>query len=82
MKFKKILKGVVINKLMNKTLVVLITRIVKHKIYGKFIKKVSKIYVHYEKDICNKNDVVEIKQCRPLSKKKCWILNKVIINNI
>ncbi len=79
---KKTLKGIVIKKKMFKTIKVLIINIVKHKIYKKFIKKKSNIYVHDNNNLCNINDYVEIEQCRPISKTKFWILKKIIKKNI
>ncbi|BGI51572.1 MAG: 30S ribosomal protein S17 [Buchnera aphidicola (Ceratovacuna japonica)] len=76
----KILKGLVISNKMNKTCVVLIERIIKHKVYGKFIKRHTKIKVHDENNICLIGDLVEISQCRPISKGKFWKLIKVIKN--
>ncbi len=72
------LKGYVISNKMDKTIVVSILRLLKHKIYGKFVKKTIKLHVHDEKNICKVNDYVEIKQCRPLSKHKSWILCKIL----
>ncbi len=77
---KKILKGLVIKNRMNKTIVVLIERIVKHKIYGKFVKKKTKIHVHDEHNICKVNDFIEIEQSKPISKTKFWIFKKIIKN--
>ncbi len=73
-------KGIVISNKMNKTIVVLITKLIKHKIYGKYIKKRFKIYAHDKYNKCNIGDVVFIKEFRPLSKKKSWILYKKIKN--
>ncbi len=72
------LKCYVISNKMNKTLVVSITKIVKHNIYKKYLKKNIKMYVHDEKNICKIGDYIEIKECRPLSKKKTWIFSKII----
>ncbi len=77
-KKNNIKKGIVISNKMNKTVVVLINRLLKHKIYVKYIKKSSKIFVHDEYNKCNLGDIVLIKEFRPLSKKKSWILYKKI----
>lgn len=71
MKKKNILKGYVLKKKMDKTLVVSVLRIKKNKKYGKYLKKKIKLQVHYDKDVCNINDFIEIKESRPISKKKC-----------
>ncbi|QJC32527.1 30S ribosomal protein S17 [Enterobacteriaceae endosymbiont of Donacia dentata] len=74
----KILKGKVKSNKMQKSIVVNITRLIKHPIYGKFINRTTKLHVHDEKNICNVGDIVEIKECRPLSKTKSWILVNII----
>lgn len=78
MKIKKIIKGYVVSDKMNKTVIINVLRFVKHKIYNKFLKKISKIYVHDELNKCKIGDFIEIKECKPISKKKSWILNKLI----
>ncbi|XAJ77699.1 30S ribosomal protein S17 [Buchnera aphidicola (Ceratovacuna keduensis)] len=77
----KTLKGLVISNKMNKTCVVLIERFVKHKIYGKFIKRHTKIKIHDEKNECSIGDLIEISQCKPISKHKFWKLIKIIRNS-
>ncbi len=77
-KSKVSLKGYVIKNKMNKTVIVSILRLVKHKIYGKFVKKTVKLYVHDEYNECKLNDFILIKQCRPLSKNKSWIFHKLL----
>ncbi len=76
----KFLQGIVIKKKMNKTVIILVTKIIKHIIYGKFIKKKYKINVHDYKNICNLNDIIEVKKCKPISKNKFWIFSKFIKN--
>ncbi len=76
-----ILKGIVYKKNSNKTLVVLIKKIIKHKIYNKYIKKNYKINVHDNNNMCKINDYIEIRKCRPISKTKFWILNKILIKS-
>jgi len=71
-------EGSVISDKMDKTITVLIERKVKHPLYGKFMKKSTKIHVHDEKNECVMGDVVQIKECRPLSKSKSWTLVKVV----
>lgn len=76
------LKGQVLSNKMQKTIVVAIERIVKHPIYGKFIKKTTKLHVHDENNECNIGDEVLIRECRPLSKKKSWILINIIKKSV
>ncbi|MCR3755002.1 MAG: 30S ribosomal subunit protein S17 [Candidatus Westeberhardia cardiocondylae] len=77
-KKRHVLIGKVLSNKMNKSIVVVIERIVKHIPYGKFVKKTTKIHVHDENNICNINDVVEIIACRPISKTKFWSLVRVV----
>jgi small subunit ribosomal protein S17 len=71
------LQGRVISNKMEKSIVVAIERVVKHPVYGKFIKRTTKLHVHDENNECGIGDVVEIHECRPLSKTKSWTLVRV-----
>lgn len=70
--------GVVSSNKMQKTITVAIERKVKHPIYGKFVKKTTKLHAHDEKGECAIGDIVKIMETRPLSKTKCWRLVEVI----
>jgi small subunit ribosomal protein S17 len=70
--------GKVISEKMNKTIVVQIERSVKHPLYGKYVKRFSKMYAHDEENASRLGDLVLIKQCRPLSKMKRWKLVEII----
>lgn len=70
--------GKVISDKMNKTIVVQIERKIKHPLYGKYVRRFSKMYVHDETNTCHIGDMVKIKQSRPLSKLKRWVLLEVI----
>ncbi|MXP51272.1 30S ribosomal protein S17 [Pantoea sp. SoEX] len=72
------IQGRVISNKMQKSAVIAIERIIKHNIYGKFIKRTTTLNIHDEDNICNINDIVEIRECRPLSKTKSWILVRII----
>ncbi|AEW44783.1 30S ribosomal protein S17 [Serratia symbiotica str. 'Cinara cedri'] len=72
------LQGSVISDKMEKSIVVAIERKVKHSIYGKFIKRTTKLHVHDEHNECSIGDVVTIRECSPISKTKSWILVRVI----
>lgn len=74
----KLLQGKVLSNKMQKSIVVSIERLVKHKTYGKFIKRTTKLHVHDEKNECSIGDIVSIKQCRPISKTKSWILVSIL----
>ncbi|MCL4148949.1 UNVERIFIED_CONTAM: hypothetical protein GTU68_025995 [Idotea baltica] len=67
---------------MDKSIVVLTERRVKHPIYGKFMNKSSKIHAHDEDNKCTIGDVVTIKECRPLSKTKSWTLVEVVVPSV
>ncbi|AZG71642.1 30S ribosomal protein S17 [Shewanella sp. SR43-4] len=72
------LQGKVISNKMDKSITVAIERQVKHPIYGKYIKRTTKIHAHDETNQCNEGDFVAISQCRPLSKTKSWTLAEVV----
>lgn len=76
------LKGRVVSNKMEKSIVVIIERFVKHPIYGKFIKRTTKLHVHDENNNSKVGDFIEIKECRPLSKTKSWILVRIIKKSI
>lgn len=70
--------GKVISDKMNKTIVVQIERKVKHPLYGKYVRRFSKMYAHDEENTCRIGDLVLIKQTRPLSKTKRWALVEIV----
>jgi small subunit ribosomal protein S17 len=72
------LTGRVISSKMDKSATVLIERRVKHPLYGKYIRRSSKVHVHDEANACNEGDIVTISQCRPISKTKSWTLVEVV----
>ncbi len=72
------LTGRVVSDKMDKTITILIERQVKHPLYGKFIKRSTKVHAHDESNECNAGDTVTVEQCRPLSKSKTWRLVKVV----
>jgi len=72
------LTGRVVSDKMDKTITVLIERQVKHPLYGKFIRRSTKVHAHDESNECNSGDTVTVEQCRPLSKSKTWRLVKVV----
>ena len=69
--------GEVVSNKMDKTAVVAVTRLVRHPLYGRFVKKTSKFKVHDENNECQTGDVVRIMETRPLSKDKRWRLVEV-----
>jgi len=72
------LQGVVISNKMDKSIVVMIERRVKHPMYGKYITRSTKLKAHDEANVCNEGDVVTIREVAPISKSKNWTLVDVI----
>jgi small subunit ribosomal protein S17 len=70
--------GVVVSNKMDKSVVITVDRRVKHPIYGKFIKKSTKLMAHDEQNNCNIGDSVKIMETRPLSKGKCWRVVEIL----
>ena len=75
---RKIRVGVVSSNKMDKSIVVLVERKVKHPLYGKFVKKSNKFHAHDEKNECSIGDTVRIMETRPISKTKRWRLVEVV----
>jgi len=71
-------QGRVVSNKMDKTITVVIERFVKHPIYGKFIKRSTKLHAHDESNVCNEGDLVTLTECRPMSKSKTWKLVDVV----
>lgn len=71
-------QGRVVSNKMDKSITVAIERIVKHPIYGKFVRRTTKLHAHDENNQCSIGDIVEIRECRPLSKTKSWTLVNVV----
>ena len=78
MKVARTVTGRVVSNKMDKTITVLLERKVKHPLYGKFIRRSTKVHAHDEQNVCNEGDTVIVEQCRPLSKSKSWNLVKVV----
>ncbi len=72
------LQGRVVSDKMDKTITVMVERQIRHPLYGKFIRRSTKIHAHDESNECGAGDIVIVEQCRPLSKNKCWRLLKVV----
>ena len=75
---KRTLQGVVKSNAGDKSATIMIERRIKHPIYGKFIKRSTKIRLHDEANECNKGDTILIEECRPMSKTKSWKLVKIV----
>jgi small subunit ribosomal protein S17 len=70
----KIITAKVLKSAMDKSAVVSVERLVKHPVNGKFIKRSTKYHVHDENNKCVVGEIIKIKQCRPVSKTKTWVL--------
>ncbi len=70
--------GKVVSDKMDKTITVLIERRIRHAKYGKMIRRSTKLHAHDENNECGIGDIVRIKETRPLSKTKNWILVDVV----
>ena len=77
-KVQRTLIGSVTSDSMDKSITVTIERRIKHPVYGKYIKRSTRLHVHDENNECGKGDVVMIEQCRPMSKTKSWRLVQVV----
>lgn len=72
------LVGKVVSDKMQKTIVVQVERTVKHPKYGKIMRRRTKLQAHDENQVCKIGNVVKIRESRPLSKNKSWVLDEVI----
>lgn len=72
------LTGRVVSNKMDKTITVYVERLVKHPLYGKYIRRSTKLLAHDEENQCQEGDLVAIASCRPLSKRKAWRLVRIL----
>src|SRR5215510_8425562 len=70
--------GRVVSNKMKKSVTVTVERLVRHPVYGKFIRRTTKIMAHDEDGSCREGDTVAIVECRPISKRKSWKVVEVI----
>jgi len=70
--------GVVTSSSRDKTIKVTVSYQVRHPKYGKFIRRRTVLHAHDERNECRDGDLVEVMQCRPLSKTKCWRLVRIV----
>jgi len=75
---RKIREGIVTSNKMEKSIVVSVERRLKHPMYGKFLRRTTKLMAHDEKNECNIGDRVKVMETRPLSKNKCWRLVEIL----
>ena len=77
-KVKRTIVGRVVSDKMDKTVSVAIERLIKHPVYGKYIRRTSKVLAHDASNECKPGDRVEISECKPISKNKSWAVVNVI----
>jgi small subunit ribosomal protein S17 len=70
--------GRVVSNKMNKSVTVSVERLIKHPVYGKFIRRTTKIMAHDEEQTCREGDTVAIVECRPISKRKAWRVVEIV----
>ncbi len=69
---RRVFQGRAVKDAKDKTVVVRVERRVQHPLYKKFIRRSKKYMAHDENNVCKAGDLVRIRECRPLSKRKCW----------
>jgi small subunit ribosomal protein S17 len=70
--------GRVVSSKMDKSVTVSVERLVRHEVYGKYIRRTTKILAHDESNECNEGDTVAISECRPISKNKSWRVVEIV----
>ncbi len=79
---KRQVTGTIVSDKMDKTVTVIVERLVKHKLYHKFLRRRSKFAAHDETNSCRIGDKVVITESRPLSKTKKWRVSKIILKAV
>ena len=77
-KTQRTVEGRVVSNKMDKTVTVLVERQVKHALYGKYIRRSTKLHAHDADNACNEGDVVRIAECAPMSKTKNWRVVEIL----
>jgi small subunit ribosomal protein S17 len=75
---QRLLTGKVVSHKMDKTIAVSVERLVKHPMYGKYVRRTTKLLAHDANNECKEGDTVSIKPCRPMSRRKSWMLVRVV----
>ena len=71
-------QGRVLSNKMDKTVTIIIERLVKHALYGKYIRRSTKLHAHDADNACKEGDIVRVAECRPLSKTKNWRVVEIV----
>jgi small subunit ribosomal protein S17 len=77
-KKQRTVQGRVVSNKMDKTVTVLVERMVKHALYGKYIRRSTKLHAHDADNSCNEGDVVRVAECAPMSKTKNWRVVEIV----
>ncbi|RXR05444.1 30S ribosomal protein S17 [Pseudoxanthomonas composti] len=77
-KTQRTIEGRVVSNKMDKTVTVLVERQVKHALYGKYIKRSTKLHAHDAENTCNEGDIVRVQEIAPMSKTKNWRVVEVV----
>lgn len=77
-KVNRTLTGRVVSSAMDKTITILVERRVQHPLYGKFMRRSTRIHAHDAENSCGQGDLVRVEQCRPISKSKTWRLLEIL----
>ena len=77
-KAQRTITGRVVSDKMDKTVSVAIERLIKHPVYGKYMRRTSKVLAHDAANECKPGDTVQISECRPISKNKSWSVVNVV----
>ena len=71
-------EGRVVSNKMDKTVTVLVERLVKHALYGKYIRRSTKLHAHDADNTCNEGDIVRVREIAPMSKTKNWSVVEIV----
>ena len=77
-KKQRTVQGRVVSNKMDKTVTVVVERQVKHELYGKYIRRSTKLHAHDAENSCNEGDVVRVAECAPMSKTKNWRVVEIV----
>jgi small subunit ribosomal protein S17 len=77
-KNQRTIMGRVVSNKMDKTVSVAVERLIKHPVYGKYIRRTTKVLAHDANNECNAGDRVTIAECKPISKNKAWAVVSVV----
>jgi small subunit ribosomal protein S17 len=77
-KKQRTIQGRVVSNKMDKTVTVLVERLVKHELYGKYIRRSTKLHAHDADNSCSEGDVVRVAECAPMSKTKNWRVVEIV----